>query len=197
MGVSRKAHYIRLNRAARQDLQAWSTFLHDFNGRVLCLPNTWTSSSSLKLFSDASGNAFAAFFCSQWFQGSFPSEWKNVNIAIKELLPIVLAVRYWFKELANQRILFFCDNEAIVAVINKQSSKEPTIMSLIRTLVMSALTNNIHFVAKHIPGKRNIIADLLSRSQVHKALQVAPWLNKTPVAIPAPWLPWYQEPPPS
>ena len=189
-GLVKKDHWIRLTRAARLDLQAWAVFLTSFNGRVLCLPNAWTSSSSIKLYSDASGAAFAAVFGSTWLQGTFPGKWRHSNIAIKELLPIVLAVRLWAKELSNQRILFFCDNQAIVYVINKQSSKEPTIMALIRTLVSVTLNYNIHFMAKHIPGKKNVIADLLSRSQVTKALQVAPWLDKTPVAFPPQWLPW-------
>ena len=81
--VSHKSHKIRLDKAAHKDLQAWAVFLQQFNGRVLFLPNTWTSSLTLKLFSDASGFAFAAVFGSEWLQGSFPSHWKDVNIAIK------------------------------------------------------------------------------------------------------------------
>ena len=188
--ISKKAHWIKINQAARKDLQAWKVFLESFNGRVLCLPNVWTSSASIKMYSDASGTAFAAVLGAQWLQGSFPPHWSDVNIAIKELLPIVLAVRLWAPQLANKRILFFCDNEAIVAVLNKQSSKEPTIMDLTRSLVSAALIHNIHFMAKHIPGRHNIIADFLSRCQVTKAMEAAPWLNKVPATIPQEWLPW-------
>ena len=189
-GVSNKIHWIRLNKAARLDLAAWALFLDAFNGRVLCLPATWTTSSAIQLHSDASGKAYAAVLGSLWIQGSFPPEWKDTNIAIKELLPIVLAVRLWSTRWANQRILFLCDNEAIVSVINKQSSKEPSIMSLVRTLVSVTLCNNILFAAKHIPGKLNIIPDLLSRYQVAKALKVAPYLDKEPTPFPTEWLPW-------
>ena len=189
-GVSKKSHWIKIDKAARKDLHAWNVFLESFNGRVLCLPNAWTSSTSIKMYSDASGKAFAAILGSHWLQGDFPAPWLEVNIAIKELLPIVLAVRLWATSLANKRILFFCDNEAIVAVINKQSSKEPTIMNLVRTLVAASLIHNIQFRAKHIPGKHNIIADFLSRSQVSKALEVAPWLDKEPSKIPPERLPW-------
>ena len=189
-GVSNKKHLIKLNCAARLDLLSWSVFLESFNGRALCLPNQWISSNTIKLYSDASGAAFAAVLGSEWLQGSFPAHWKDTNIAIKELLPIVLAIRLWGTRWANLRILFFCDNEAIVAVINKQSSKEPTIMGLVRTLVTVALTNNTHFMAKHIKGKHNVIADLLSRCQVDKARMVAPWLNKEPTPFSPTWLPW-------
>ena len=176
--------------AARLDLKAWAQFLNSFNGRVICLPNIYETSDALKLYSDASGAAYAAVLGSKWIQGKFPKAWRETNIAIKELLPIVLAVRLWGQSFANKRILLFCDNLAIVHVINNQTSKESSIMSLVRTLVTSSLSHNILFLAKHIPGRHNIIADHLSRCQVDKALGVAPWLDKQPTPFPPEWLPW-------
>ena len=189
-GLSKRHHLVKLTKESRLDLKAWSVFLQAFNGCMLCLPNNWNPSSALKLYSDASGKAYAAVLGSHWLQGEFPPHWESTNIAIKELLPIVLAVRKWGTILSNKRILFFTDNEAIVSIINKQSSKEPTIMSLIRALVTSTLLDNIQFRAKHIPGRHNIIADFLSRCQVKKAQAVAPWLDPSPVQFPQEWLPW-------
>ena len=189
-GLQKKHHKIRLTREARADLRAWSSFLDNFNGRVMCLPEAWESSKVLKLFSDASGKAYAAVLGHQWIQGSFPEAWLSKNIAVKELLPIALALRLWGPKLANKRIIFMTDNEAIVAVINHQSSKHPELMSLVRSLVMSSLQNNILFIAKHIPGRHNVIADFLSRYQVAKALKMAPWLDPQPLATPPEWLPW-------
>ena len=185
-----KSHHIRLTKASRLDLQAWNTFLTDFNGQVMCLPTDWTPSTSLKLFTDASAAGYAGVLGSHWIQGLFPSKWKDTNIAVKELLPIVLSVRLWGPSLTNKRIIFFCDNLAIVAVINKQTSKNSSIMALLRSLVVVCLKYNIMFTAKHIPGKRNIIADLLSRSQISSAQEIAPQLDKEPQQIPAEWLPW-------
>ena len=189
-GVSSKQHWIRLTAAARLDLRAWDTFLSKFNGRVLCLPTSFETSDVLKLFSDASGTAFAAVLGKAWIQGKFPSDWKETNIAIKELLPIILAIKLWGSSISNKRIMFFTDNQAIVAVINNQTSKEPSLMSLVRSLVISSLTHNILFIAKHIPGRHNVIADNLSRYQVHKELGVAPWLDPQPTPFPPEWLPW-------
>ena len=168
-GVASSQHRIRLSNEARLDLRAWSVFLDSFNGRTLCLPQQFDTSNTRSMYSDASGFAYATVLSQKWLQGTFPKEWKDVNIAIKELLPIVLAVQLWGSILANKRILFFTDNEAIVHIINKQSSKDSKIMNLVRSLVTASLINNINFMSKHIPGKYNIIADHLSRSQVTKA----------------------------
>ena len=189
-GAHRRHHHVRLTREARRDLSAWREFLENFNGRVMCLPTLWTSSDTLKLFSDASGFACAAIFGRDWLQVEFPSSWQSTNIAIKELLPIVLAVRLWAERLKNKRILFFTDNEAIVFVINNTTSKVPDMMHLVRQLVSTCLINNVQFAAKHIPGRHNLLPDLLSRLQVPKAQVTAPWLAKLPSAVPDEWLPW-------
>jgi hypothetical protein len=77
------------------------------------------------------------------------------------------------------------DNAAVVHVINKQSCKEKTLMKLVRRLVLTSLKYNIFFKAKHIPGKRNILADKLSRFQLQDAFRVAPHLNPNQTAVPA------------
>ena len=80
----------------------------------------------------------------------FPS-WSHTNIAVKELLPIVLAVQLWGPIMANSRMLFMCDNMSIVAVINSRTSKDRSIMDLLRKLAIATMSHNIHFAAKHIP----------------------------------------------
>ena len=111
-------------------------------------------------------------------------------IAIKELLPIVLASRIWGPTFANKRIYFLCDNMAIVSVINSQTSKNSQIMQLVRELVLTAMSFNIHFKAKHIPGKTNIIADKLSRFQNQEARQLAPHLAAVQTNVSDDLLPW-------
>ena len=189
MGISHKDHWIRLNQEARKDLTAWKFFLDHYNGKNLCLPSNWISSNKINLHSDASGFGFAAVYGHRWFQGKFPDEWKQTNIAIKELLPIVLALKLWGKLMANTRMLFLTDNESVMFVINSQSSKDPMLMELVRSLVISSMSHNIHFRAKHIPGKYNVIPDLLSRLQEEKARKIAPWLKGEPDVIPQDWLP--------
>ena len=57
-------------------------------------------------------------------------------------------------------------------------------MILIRRLVLASMKWNVIFRSKHIQGKTNIVADLLSRSQFQKAHKVAPWLSSAPADIP-------------
>ena len=120
-GAKNKRHYIRLNKEARADMSAWLQFISSFNGKCLFLPERWTSSESIKLYTDSAGSfGYAAVFGKYWFNGRWPENWKNVHIAFLELFPIVAALEIWGKLLANHCILFLSDNIAVVEVINKQ-----------------------------------------------------------------------------
>ena len=70
--------------------------------------------------------------------------------------------------MCNHCIVFFLDNHAVVNSTNKQTSREPKIMVLVRKLELNCLKYNILFKAKHIPGILNQECDLLSRLQVDK-----------------------------
>ena len=189
-GISNPNHKVRLTREARKDLTAWLEFFHVFNGTLSFLPVDWTSSDVLNLFSDASGFAFSAVFRDAWLQGIFPDTQHDDHISVKELLPIVLAVRVWSHLLRDSRILFFTDNTAVVEVINKQTSKHPPLMLLVRQLVVTCLQFNIAFRAKHIPGKHNQLADMISRLQMDSARRLRPSLDDEPTTFPTHWLPW-------
>ncbi|XP_033739135.1 uncharacterized protein LOC117326493 [Pecten maximus] len=185
-GVKLAHHFIRLNKEARADLQAWSLFLEYFNGKAFFLFDKWISSDTIKMYSDAAGvhGGYAAVLGASWFTGQWTDELRVTHITVKELFPIVIALEMFGQKLANHRILFLCDNQAVVDIINKLSSKDAILMKLVRRLVLSTLKFNIHFRAKHIPGYTNVVADKLSRFQFQEAHKIAPWLDPHPVSIP-------------
>lgn len=183
--VSRPYHRIRLTREARSDITVWHTFTQYFNGKSLFLPITWTNSDTIRLYSDASNMGFACVFGQPWFCGSWPAQMQDFHITFKELFPIVLAVEIWGVALANSKVLFSTDNQAVAHILNRTSSKDSLLMKLVRRLVVTCLTHNILFKAVHIPGSTNVIADLLSRFQLPAARRHAPWLAPQPVQIPS------------
>ena len=75
------------------------------------------------------------------------------------------------------------DNEAIVAILNKQTSKFPHIMQFVRFLSCS-VKSNIGFCAGYIEGKLNDIADALSRFQMERFRSLAPAAEPKGIAVP-------------
>ena len=186
IGVRAPHFLIRLSREVKEDLRVWQTFLSGFNGRSFFLSDAWCTSTQLELYTDASGSlGFGAIFGSKWCYGKWPSSWRHRNIALLEFYPIVLSLYLWGKDMTNQRILFFTDDEALVHVINKQSCKDKDLMVFVRKLVLVCLCNNIVFKATHIPGLCNTLADALSRLQLQTFKQLAPaYMHPCPTEIP-------------
>ena len=92
--------------------------------------------------------------------------------------------------MADKRIIFFSDNDAVVDIINNnQTSKHQGIMVLLRDLVLSCLRHNILFQARHTPGLINSSADYISRSQVTKFKELSPEADQFPTPNPENLLP--------
>ena len=177
IGVHDKSCKVQVGRGAKQDMRMWLNFLENYNGVSVFLPATHIDNFELELFTDAAGSiGMGAYFKGHWTQLRWPAEILrlNLSIAFLELYPIVVSVILWGSEMANRKILFRSDNQAVVSVINKQTSKCSRVMSLVRILVLQCLMHNIVFSAKHIPGVDNSIADALSRFQVQRFRSLAP-----------------------
>jgi hypothetical protein len=72
------------------------------------------------------------------------------DIIFLELFPVVVALCIWGEQLKNKKIIFNIDNQSVVHIINKKSSKSVRVMSLVRHLVLSTLQYNIMIKALHI-----------------------------------------------
>lgn len=190
-GVIKPFHFVTLNAGFYQDLLMWQTFLTNWNGVSLFLDVVPSPSPSLNLFTDASGKiGYGGYLNGQWFQGRWlpehvPDKPKGISIEWQELFPIYLACSIWGPHWAQKRILFLCDNESVVQILNSKSSKIARIMDLVRPIVLATLRFNFTFTAKHIAGFDNGIADALSRFQMNRFKKLAPLASPRPCAIPS------------
>ena len=96
---------------------------------------------SLQLFSNASSNPLlgaATYLCGRWSQFRWPFNVRNSplirNLTFLEFVPVVLALLMWVEQLKNKRLIFHIDNMALVSILNKSTSKDKSIMKLIRRL---------------------------------------------------------------
>ena len=162
-GFERPNHRVKLKRGCQDDLKVWWEFKKKyFNGKCFFLDENFLNSDRVNLYTDASGiHGYEAVFGNSWFYGPWDHTWDNGNIAVKELYPIIVDLEVGRGvHMANSCICIQCDNEALVYVLNKQSSKESQIMFMNRKLVLLALQYNILFKAEHIPRKKNYLSDL-------------------------------------
>ena len=120
---------------------------------------------SVHIHSDASGSygcgavdPAGSYFCLQW-----PPSWSAVDIAVKQLVPLVLAAVLWGPTWAGCQVLFHVDNMAVVSVVQRLHARDPLLSHFLRCLFLYAAMFQFKFSATHIPGVNNTAADALSR----------------------------------
>ena len=63
------------------------------------------------------------------FQLQWPEKWSTIDIAPKEMAPVVIAAALWGGLWTNSQVLFRCENSAVVEVINNHSAKDPVLLT--------------------------------------------------------------------
>ena len=150
---------IPLTVEAKRDINWFLKFLPTFNGTTFFDHRPITVAMEL----DASLQGLGARWSDQVYTLTIPLGYNNLNICHLEMLNILLALRIWKDQWANSRISVACDNQAVVQVLNSGKTRDLTLAAIARNIQFQAATRDIDLRVTHIPGKSNIIADLLSR----------------------------------
>ena len=139
----RDDHPIRLNQEFRLDLTWWQELFHSWDClNFSCMP-TWAPPPDFQVSSDAKGSlGFGAIFKSHWFCGAWSASQRLLFIAYKELLPIVVVASVWGPHGGFQWVEFLYDNELVVALLKSSTSRDQSLMVLLRHLVMLAIRHS-------------------------------------------------------
>ena len=159
--VRSEFHMIRLNAEFRSDLKWWRSFAALWNGVAL----VENGSEVVALATDASGSWGAGGWSDKrWFQFQWPPPTSAMPIAVKELVPIAVALAVWGRGWACQRVLCHCDNTAAVAAVQSRYSRHPVMAAILRCMFFMEARFHCSLSATHVPGVLNDRADDLSRN---------------------------------
>ena len=141
--------------------------------------------NDLQVYSDASG--CAAVVTPHWLQLCWTP---RLSIAIKELIPVVLAAASFGNQWAGKVVQFVVDNKAVVDVLNSTFCSDTHLMHLIRLLVFFAGKYNFGSQLFTFQGKGMYIQmpcpEITCHYSVHR-------LQKQIATLPSyqhPWCPW-------
>lgn len=190
-GAKQQHHMIRVSVEMKNDIQVWIKFLQQFNGTCKFGDNIWVTNEQLNLYTDSTGNAelgCGVYYKGHWAYLAWPKEWKGTEImrdmTFLELVPILLALYIFRHEFSNRQIMFHTDNQALVSILNKKSSRSKRVMHLIRPLVLQTMLHGMQFKSRHIEGRVNCIADAISRKQWGRFRRLDPKADAEQAAIP-------------
>jgi len=183
---------IRVGPSFKADVAYWLTNLGRWNGREM-----WRQPASVTIATDASLKGFGFYLeqlpshicCSSLplhlqpgsgFSGTYSDVHSEFHALPRdmvwcELFSVLAAAHVYARMLAGQSVLFRVDNQPDVAIINRQATRSARLALLLRSLYDLALQYNFSVTAVHRPGVDNVVADYLSRPELHNGEHIANW----------------------
>ena len=163
--VFRKHHdksRILISEDFRQDIKWFTTFLPHFNGITILKKEPIKDSNTLHI--DASLTGLGGVWGHRVYSTPiYPiSDFKH-KIVHLEMFNILLALRTWGDFWQHSTVSLFCDNLAVVQVVETSKTKDPFLAACIRNIWLITATLDINLEVSHIRGADNHMADLLSR----------------------------------
>ena len=162
------------------------------NRTVLFLRVLNIDNDQIHLFADSAGAADLGFGChfgDQWAAGRWAdtnlfTDSFSPNIALLELLAIVIAFEMWAPQLSAKTITLRSDNQATVHMIQNKRAEIPAAMNLLRHLTKTCMCFQVFVRAQFIPGCRNTLSDSLSRGQFQHFRQLLSSADCHPTPLP-------------
>ena len=164
-------HHIKITGEMKLDLRMWQKFLA--HPAVFCRPFADFSNTivaeQVNFYTDSSGNfdlGCGGICDKDWFFIGWEKQFmqtKRPSIEYLELYAVIVGVVLWIGKFANHRICLFCNNQAVMAMINTKMSGCHNCMLLIRILVLQSLLHNVVVNACYVKSELNFLAEALSR----------------------------------
>ena len=181
-------HHIRLDKEFKLDCEMWIQFLSGNLEEVVCCPMTdfrHSNITDIKFYSDTSASekhwGFGALMNnSVWLQVDWEKDFiqrRKPSIKYLELFALCAGILTWCDQmpiLNNREICIYCDNQAVMQMVNNTTSSCKNCMVLIRMLVLNNVRYNRKIQVHYVDTKSNFLADALSRGQMKCFWNLAP-----------------------
>jgi hypothetical protein len=180
--VSQANHHIRIPAGARADIEWWVYALEYFHGTAQFpadIPVPRHVFSTDACMTGGGGHFGGDWFFTAWDQ-DYP-DYAEAHINFLELLSVRIAAERWGHQWQGLHIRVQSDNAATVAAVNKNTSKSPQLLQLIRELYWLTVKHDFRLSASYLPGVDNVLSDSISRMfDVNKALLMKSLLLNDP-----------------
>ena len=157
-----RAHTYTIPIEARKDIAWWARCAHEYNGVSLLWLHKDPQVDNI-IARDACLEGYGGTFGRQYFRGRFPTGLRKKNIALLEILAVMVALKLWGKDLTGNYFWIHVDNKAVATVLNTGACRESALQDVLREIVLIATKHQFVIKALHIMGVANRVPDWLSR----------------------------------
>lgn len=195
----RQHQHLKVNGEMKLDLMLWKDFLLaqecvsrpfvDFDDDASVLDLQMTSDAAKAVhhgyaaFCQLPGSNVAHYCFDVWEAGLITLY--DPSVQFLELFALSVGILLFAHGLKNKTVHIYCDNMAVVQMVNNGASACRHCMLLIRRLTLCALFNNIKFEVRHVSSRDNTFSDLLSRNKHQQFLEALP-VDVKPCRLPIP-----------
>ena len=153
---------IKLTKDFHKDIGWFTNFLPFFSGSTKIFKDEVSAINSLHI--DACLTGVGGVWNSRVYAAPIPTfVGLNPSIVHLEMINVLIALRVWAPLWAQSTVKFSCDNLAVVQVVTSGKTKDSFLNACLRNIWLVTATHDINLLIEHIEGKKNIIADSLSR----------------------------------
>ena len=117
------------------------------------------------MYTDASNDGWGGQLGDLSAKGLWSQSEKGLHINLLELKAVLLALKAFKNQCIGREVLVATDNTSVVAYVNKQGgTRSAQMCALLWRLMSWCNLNQVSLRARHVPGRLNVLADALSRS---------------------------------
>ena len=163
---------IKLSDEFHKDVKWWMMFMETFNGVAFIPPVVWEE-PDVTMATDSCLDGCGGICANQYFHKKFPHfiSIQELPIHKLEFLAVLVGARTWGVSFSGLKIRIYCDNKAVVDVINSSKTKDPFMATCLRELWLVVSRCKFELRAMHLPGEENRVADWLSRWHLDQKYQ--------------------------
>ena len=164
---------VKLSEDCKADIQWWARYLRRFNGCELIYPtdpmdltlNQLLDTSAIVCCGDAQPMGGGSYCGGEYWSRQFPLWLQDpqIPIHIKEFWVLLVSAWLWGSTWSGSLVYMFCDNTAVVDVLQNEKPKDQKMQELLREFLYIVCTRGFTPVFKKIGTTANETADFISR----------------------------------
>jgi hypothetical protein len=178
------------------DLKWWTAFIRSANGKALA--HSCVNLPVVHAYTDACRVGYGTVTNNEWYSCSWTDaeettarRLKRDSMPWKELYAIAKTLATFAESWRGHKVVLHSDCEPAIKAWRKGDSRKPEMATLLRTILFICATHDIEVQVDFIAGVDNVLADALSRLQVHKFKELHPQHSRLPVmCLPLPIHDW-------
>jgi hypothetical protein len=151
--------FVHIGQDFKRDLEWFVRFAQVYNGVTRF--DKSVEDIDFVVYTDASFKVMGA--CVNNWVYEYAIEGDGSNIAHWEALNLLVALRMWAAKFKHVTVKIFCDNAAAVSVFQTHRASDKILQAIARNIWLLAAIWDIKLHIEHIPGRDDVVTDLLSR----------------------------------